>query len=135
MAIPIDNPPAALALDSLHDNLEWFRANVCSIMIHDPRGHRVRFLDTDFLHLNKIVDKYGREHKNAKLALEEIERQRIVFKAGRFDPRRATELPWAVAIARTPWCILENWQPLGRGYPGEAYIANFGTEQDTIFRV
>jgi hypothetical protein len=131
----INPPPPLLTLDSMSGNLEWFRNNICSALIHDPRGHRVRFLETDFIHLNKVEDKYGNEPKNASLALREIERNRIMFKAGRFDPQRARELPWALSIARTPWKIVENWQVLGRGYPGEAYLANFGDVEKNVYRV
>lgn len=135
MAAPVLVPAALLPLDSLKSNLEWFRSNLCSAHIRDPRGCRVRFLGTDFIHLNKLVDKYGKEPRNARLALEEIERGRITFKPGRFNPKRAVELAWAVDIATQPWRIVPNWQALGRGYPGEAYIANFGTAEKPAFRV
>jgi len=117
----------------MREALRWYRLNLCEVELRDPRGFRVRFLPTNFIHLIKLTDKYGREPKNAKVAIEEIERGRIKFTAGRFDQQRAPELTWIRSICTDPWRIVPNWQALGRG--DEAYIRNFGTEEQPIFRV
>jgi hypothetical protein len=124
-----------IPLTTLLDLLTWYKRNLCGTEIYDPRGHRVRFLETDFIHLIKLVNKYGEEPRNTRLAIEEIERERIKFVAGRFDPRRAQELCIARDIATQPTRIVPNWQPLGRANPGEAYIKNLGTEEQPIYRV
>lgn len=93
----------------------------------------MRFLETNFIHLIKLRNKFGEEPKNARLALEEIERGRIKLAAGRFDPQRTSELSWIRHITCDPWKIVPNWQALGRG--DEAFIRNFGTEQTPIYRV
>jgi hypothetical protein len=38
--------------------------------IVDPRGCQVSFLDTDFVHLIKLVDKFGKEPKNRRMTIE-----------------------------------------------------------------
>ena len=124
---------ALLPLDDTRELLRWYRLNLCEIEIRDPRGHRVRFLPENFVHLIKLRNKYDQEPKNAGLALQEIERGRIKFVAGRFDPQRASELSWIANLVVAPWRIVENWQTLGRG--DEAYIRNFGTDESPVFRV
>jgi hypothetical protein len=111
----------------------WYRRNLCDAEIRDPRGYRVRFLPENFVHLIKLMTKYGKEPRNASITLEEIERGRIRLVAGRFDPQRASELSWIRAIAADPWRIVPNWQVLGRG--DEAYIRNFGTESAPVYRI
>lgn len=81
------------------DLLTWFRRNMCDVELRDNRNYRVRFLDTDFIHLIKLVNKFGKEPKNALHAIEDIKRGRIQFHAGRFDPQRAAELSWAKSLA------------------------------------
>lgn len=125
--------PALLPLNDMRELLRWYRLNLCEAVIRDPRGYRVRFLPANFVHLIKLTTKYGREPKNAQIALDEIERGRIQLVSGRFDPQRAPELSWIRLIASDPWRIVPNWQALGRG--DEAYIRNFGTEEHPIYRV
>lgn len=123
----------ALQLTSLKELLNWYQLNLCNAVLIDPRGYRVRFLRENFIHLIQLKTKFGKEPKNARNTLHEIERGRIMFKAGRFDPERAMELPNAVEIAQRPDMICTNWQVLGRG--DEAYLRNFGTEECPRYRV
>jgi hypothetical protein len=125
--------PALLPLNDMRELLRWYRVNLCEAEVRDPRGYRVRFLPENFVHLIKLTTKYGKEPKNAGAALEEIERGRIKLVAGRFDAQRAAELSWIHPIAATPWRIVPNWQALGRG--DEAYIRNFGSEDEPVYRV
>ena len=125
--------PALLALHDLKELLDWYRLNLCEIELRDPRGHRVRFLPENFIHLIKLTNKYGKEPKNARMALEEIERGRMKLTAGHFDQQRAPELSWIRLIATDPWRIVPNWVKLGRG--DEAYIRNFGTNEAPLYRV
>lgn len=125
--------PALLPLSDLRELLRWYRTNLCEAVIRDSRGYRVRFLAANFVHLIKLTNKYGQEPKNAQTALDEIERGRIKLTAGRFDPQRTRELSWIKFIAADPWRIVANWQVLGRG--DEAYIRNFGSEENPIYRV
>jgi len=125
--------PALLRLNDMRELLRWYRLNLCEAEIRDPRGCRVRFLPENFIHLIKLTTKYGKEPKNAGVALEEIERGRIMLVAGRFDAQRAAELSWIQPIAAAPWRIVPNWQALGRG--DEAYIRNFGGEDAPVYRV
>jgi hypothetical protein len=125
--------PALLLMNNMQELLRWYRLNLCEAVIYDPRGCRVRFLPANFIHLIKLTNKYGEEPKNARLALEEIERGRIKLVPGRFDPQRTLEMSWIRSIASDPWKIVPNWQALGRG--DEAYIRNFGTERQPIYRV
>ena len=125
--------PAVLPLVDMRDLLSWYRLNLCNADLRDPRGYRVRFLPENFVHLVKLTTKYGKEPKNAHIAIEEIERGRIKFVAGRFDPQRAPELSWIPSIATDPWRIVPNWAALGRG--DEAYVRNFGTDESPMYRV
>jgi hypothetical protein len=125
--------PALLPLNDMRELLRWYRLNLCEAEIRDPRGCRVRFLPENFIHLVKLTTKYGKEPRNASVAIEEIERGRIKLVAGRFDAQRAAELSWIHPIAAAPWRIVLNWQALGRG--DEAYIRNFGTEDVPVYRV
>ncbi len=132
--IPISQVrPALLPLNDLRELLHWYRLNLCEVEIHDPRGHRVRFLPENFVHLIKLTTRYGKEPRNASIALDEIERGRIRLVAGRFDSQRASELSWIRSIAADPWRIVLNWQALGRG--DEAYVRNFGTANAPVYRV
>lgn len=132
--IPVDRiNPAPLPLNDMRELLRWYRLNLCDAVLHDPRGYRVRFLPANFMHLIQLTTKYGEEPKNARRALEEIERGRIKLVAGRFDPQRTAELSWIRLIASDPWRIVPNWQALGRG--DEAYIRNFGSEECPVYRV
>jgi len=132
--IPVQHiQPALLPLDDMRALLHWYRLNLCEAEFRDPRGYRVRFLPENFIHLIKLTNKYNDEPKNPRLALEEIERGRIKFVAGRFDPQRTSELSWIRLIATDPQYIVTNWQGLGRG--DEAFIRNFGTDAQPIYRV
>jgi hypothetical protein len=127
--------PALLRLTTILDLFNWYQKNLCQRELYDPRGCRVVFSHTDFVHLIKMVNKFGKEPKNRRITLEQIQQGRIQFVRGRFDAQRAQELAWAAAIVESPTLIVTNWQPLGRANPGEAYIRNFGTESQPIFRV
>jgi hypothetical protein len=116
--------PAPLPLNDARDLLRWYRVNLCEAVIEDPRGYRVRFLPANFIHLIKLTNKHGQEPKNARLALEEIEKGRIRLVAGRFDPQRTAELTWIRLVASDPLMIVPNWQALGRGTkPTSAILA------------
>ena len=81
--IPIQQiRPALLPLDDIRDLLRWYRLNLCEIELRDPRGFRVRFLPENFVHLIKLTNKFGVEPKNARMAIQEIERGRIKFARG-----------------------------------------------------
>jgi hypothetical protein len=127
--------PAVLPLTTLLGLFDWYRQNLCGREIVDPRGHRVSFLDTDFVHLIKLTDKYGKEPKNRRMTIEQIQSGRITLNPGRIQIRRAQELSWARPIIEAPTMIVPNWQAMGRAIPGDAYIKNFGTEAQPIYRV
>jgi hypothetical protein len=112
---------------------EWYRINVCETEVTETRGHRIKFLPENFVHLIKLKNKYGKEPKNARKTLEEIRRGRIQLKTGQFDAQRASELSWACLIAREPDRICVNWK--ADGHSGEAYIKNFGTAGCPKYRV
>jgi len=122
-----------LELTCLKDLLGWYELNLCNTVLVDPRGFRVRFLRENFVHLIQLKTKYGEEPKNPRMALEGIERGRIVLKSGRFDRKRAMELPRATELVQRPDMICTNWQALGCG--DEAYVKNFGTERYPQFSV
>jgi hypothetical protein len=126
-------PPHLLPINSIRELLEWYEQNLCGTRLHDPRGYRVRFLPETLVHLIQLKTKYGGEPKNKRLALDQIRSGRIQFVAGRFDPQRTQELSWSGEIARNPDVICQNWQALGTG--GEAYVKNFGTNEEPQFRV
>jgi hypothetical protein len=125
--------PRLLPLDSIQDVLQWYEVNVCNKDLRDPRGFRVRFKVEHFVHLIKLTTKYGEEPKNRTSAIVEIKSGKIKFVAGRFNPQRASEIPWAVELVTNPFCICRNWQALGSG--DENYIKNFGTEHYPQWRV
>ena len=127
--------PAILPITTLLDLFNWYRLNLCGKEIVDPRGCRVSFLDTDFVHLIKLTDKYGKEPKNRRMTGEQIQSGRITLNPSRLQIRRAQELSWARSIIEIPTMIVPNWQAMGRAIPGDAYIKNFGTEGQPIYRV
>jgi hypothetical protein len=108
------SPPALLPLTTLLNLFTWYRQNLCGQPFSDPRGFRVCFEETDFVHLIKLKDKYGKEPRNA---------------------RRAQELSWARTIVESPTMIVPNWQVMGRANPGDAYIKSFINESGTHHRV
>ena len=112
-------------LTSMIDLFTWYKHNLCQPEIRDCRGYRIRFLDTDFVHLIQLVDKYGDEPKNKRMTIEQIQCGRVKLTAGRFDAGRTKELSLARAIVENPSFIVPNWQVMGRANPGEAYIRNF----------
>ncbi len=129
--------PALLPITSGRELLEWYRNNLCSRSLIDPRGYRVIFLDTDFVHLLvKLIDKYGNEPRNRRMTVDQIRSGRVNLTAGRFDIRRAQELSWASSIIQQPTMIVPNWQIMGKANPGDAYIKNFGIDGGRpIYRV
>jgi hypothetical protein len=130
-----EGTPAVLQITTLLDLFHRYRLNLCGREILDPRGCRVSFLDTDFVHLIKLTDKYGKEPKNRRMTIEQIQSGRITLNPSRIQIRRAQELSWARAIIESPTMIVSNWQAMGRAIPGDAYIKNFGTELQPIHRV
>lgn len=112
---------------------EWYRLNLCETELTEIRGNRVKFLPENFVHLIKLKNKFGKEPRNARLALDDIMRGRITLKAGQFDTQRASELCLARMIAQEPDRICVNWK--ADGHSGEAYIKNFGTLIKPRYRV
>jgi hypothetical protein len=128
--------PALLPVVSGLQLLEWYCTNLCRKELIDPRGQRVGFLDTDFIHLIKVTDRYGDEPRNRRMAVEQLRSGRLNLLPGRFDVRRAQELSWAASIIESPTMIVPNWQIMGSANPGDAYIKNFGIEGGrAIYRV
>ncbi len=113
-----------LRLGTLQEALQWYETNLCNVQLSDPRGYRVRFNLDDFIHLVQLKNKYGKEPKNRRIAIQEIKRGNMKFETGRFDEQRTLELPWARDIATRPDLICQNWQVLGSGK--ELYIRDFG---------
>jgi hypothetical protein len=130
-----EGTPAVLPVTTLLDLFNWYRLNLCRKAIVDPRGCRVTFLDTDFVHLVKLTDKFGKEPKNRRMTVEQIQSGRIMLNPSRIQIRRAQELSWASSIIESPNLIVPNWQAMGRAIPGDAYIKNFGTVTQPIYRV
>ncbi len=118
--------PALLPVITGQLLIEWYSANLCAQTLVDPRGHRVTFLDTDLVHLIKLVNKYGEEPRNRRMTIEQMQSGRMSLLSGRFDIRRTQELSWARSIIESPTLIVPNWQIMGRANPGDAYIKNFG---------
>lgn len=120
--------PPRLSLTTMQSLLEWYRVNLCRAHFVDPRGFRVRFILSDFVHFIKLTNKYGEEPRNRRKAIEEIRRGRIEFAAGRFDPQRASELTWIPQLVTEPDFICRNWQILGEG--DECYVGNFAAARE-----
>ena len=99
------------------------RTSDCSF--RDPRGYAISFQDTDFVHLIKLKDKFGKEPRNARMTIDQIQSGRITLVPGRLEVRRAQELSWAQTIIESPTMIVPNWQIMGRANPGDAYIKTF----------
>lgn len=116
--------PRLLKVGTLQELLKWYETNLCGAQLIDPRGYRVRFNLDDFIHLIQLKNKYGKEPKNRRLAIEEIKRGGMKCETRRFDQQRAMELAWARQISTQPDCICSNWQVLGSG--NEMYIKDFG---------
>jgi hypothetical protein len=114
-----EGTPAVLPITTLLGLFNWYRLNLCGREIVDPRGCRVTFLDTDFVHLIKLTDKYGKEPKNRRMTIEQIQSGRIALNPSRIQIRRAQELSWARPIIENPTMIVPNWQAMGRAIPGE----------------
>ncbi|HTJ30432.1 MAG TPA: hypothetical protein VL346_08025 [Acidobacteriaceae bacterium] len=127
--------PDRLQITTLAELFDWYSLNLCKKQFVDPRGMRVRFLETDFVHLIKLTNKYGIEPRNRQLTIDQIRSGRITLVPGKLDIRRATELSWAQSIVETPDRIVPNWQVMGRANPGDAYIKNFGTEDKPTYRI
>lgn len=88
LVVPIT--PALLPLTSLRELFDWYKLNLCDRAFTDPRGYRVSFEDTDFVHLIKLTNKYGKEPRNARMTIEQIQSERIVLHPGRLDIRRVS---------------------------------------------
>lgn len=122
-----------LTLDSIQEVFEWYEQNLCNVELRDPRGYRVKFQCEHFVHLIKLTNKYGEEPRNRPKVIQEIRCGKLQFTEGRFNPQRASEIPWAVELATDPDYICPNWQALGTG--NETYVRNFGTEEMPQWRV
>jgi hypothetical protein len=129
-----EGAPDYLPLTSLQDLLRWYRLNLVSTEIRDPRGYRVLFPEPEFVHLIKLVTKDGKEPRNRQLTIEQVDSGRLQLVAGRISLRRSRELSWARLIVGDPWTILPNWQVMGKANPGEIYVRNFGTESKPVMR-
>jgi hypothetical protein len=127
--------PELLPIESLVQLLDWYRTNLCHRPIVDPRGQKVSFQETDFIHLVKLTTKYGCEPKNRRMAVEQIVARRITFNPSQICISRAKELSWARSLAEEPDMIVPNWQVMGLANPGDAYIKNFGTPENPTYRV
>lgn len=130
-----EGTPDLLPINSLLELFNWYRANLCGRELTDPRGCHVTFEETDFVHLIKLVDKYGKEPKNRRMAIEQIQSERLKLVPGRISLQRAQELSLAKSIIEVPDMIVPNWQIMGRANPGDAYIKNFGATEKNIIRV
>ena len=117
-------PPPQIALTTIQDLLEWFRVNLSTGNFTDPRNYRVRFNLYDFVHFIKLVNEYGEEPRNRKVAVENIRRGRIRMARWTYDDQRASELGWVSEVATNPDFICSNWNALGEG--DECYVKNFG---------
>lgn len=131
----LEDTPVLLPITTLSEMFDWYRLNLCGKQFLDPRGYRVTFLDTDFVHLIKLTDKFGKEPKNRRMTIEQIQSARITLVRGRIDIRRAQELTWARSIIESPSMIVPNWQVMGRAIPGDAFIKNFGSQANPTYRV
>jgi hypothetical protein len=103
-----EDTPAILPITTLLDLFNWYRINLCGKEIADPRGYRVTSLDTDFVHLIKLTDKYGKEPKNHRMTIEQIQSGRVTLNPSRIQIRRAQELSWARPIIEAPTMIVPN---------------------------
>lgn len=130
-----EGTPPLLRVTSLLELFSWYKHNLCKSVIIDPRGCRVTFLDTDFVHLIKLTDKYGKEPKNRRMTINQIQSGRIALLPDRISLQRAQELSWARSIIERPMKIVPNWQVMGRANPGDAYIKDFGLPGNPIYRV
>lgn len=130
-------PPIASMLDLFN----WYQRNLCQPELRDCRGHRVLFREQDFIHLIKLVDRYGQEPKNRTMAVANIKSGQLkLFHGGRhspanFCPQRVKDLVIARSLVERPDMIVPNWQPIARGNPGDAYIRNFGSDSRPRYRV
>ncbi|HET9099494.1 MAG TPA: hypothetical protein VFN62_03810 [Acidobacteriaceae bacterium] len=128
-------------LDSMLNLFKWYERHFCRAEITDCRNFPVEFCEGDFVHLVKIVDRYGKEPKNRADTIRRIKAGEFkMFNGTRHSPanfsvQRAKDLACALAVIQDPWMIVPNWQPLGKANPGEAYIRNFGKDGRRRFRV
>lgn len=125
--------PPLIQLATIQELLEWYEINLCNARLVDPRGFRVRFELSSFVHLIQMETKFGEEPKNKRMTIDQIRSGRIRFVKGRFDEQRASELSWARELATSPDRIAPNWQAMGIG--DEAYVKNFGTQESPKYRV
>lgn len=93
--------PKLLPLDTIQEVLQWYETNVCNKDLRDPRGFRVRFKVEHFVHLIMLTNRYGKEPKNRRAAIEDIRSGKIQFVEGRYNAQRAGELSWAVELVTT----------------------------------
>lgn len=138
--LPEGAPPFP-PLDSMLNLFQWYERHFCRGGLFDCRKFPVTFCEVDFVHLVKIVDRYGKEPKNRADAIRRIKSGEFkMFKGTQHSPpnfsvQRAKDLALALPLIQDPWMIVPNWQPLGKANPGEAYIRNFGKDGRRRFRV
>jgi len=138
--LPTDAPPFP-PLDSMLNLFSWYIRYFCRQPVVDCRGYSVEFRGEDFVHLVKLLDKFGKEPRNRAETIRKIKAGefRMFNGSSRFPPNfsasRAKELGCALSLIKSPEMIVPNWQPLGKANPGEAYIKNFGKGERRRYRV
>lgn len=131
-----DGGPPFPPLDSMLNLFKWYERHFCRAEIIDCRNFPVSFCEEDFVHLVKIVDRYGKEPRNRADTIRRIKTGEFkMFNGTRHSPanfsvRRAKDLVCALSVIQDPQMIVPNWQPLGKANPGEAYIRNFGKMEE-----
>jgi hypothetical protein len=138
--LPKGSPPFP-PLDSMLSLFRWYSRYFCLVEIKDCRGFPVLFCEEDFVHLIKITDRYRKEPKHRADTIRRIKAGEFKMFYGtehspaNFSIQRAKDLACALSVIREPESIVQNWQPLGKANPGEAYIRNFGKDGRRRFRV
>ncbi len=139
--------PPKLHVAALKNIYEWYVKNLCADSIVDPRGNRVRFFPTTFIHLAEVKNKSGQEPVHRDAVLKKIKKGcfrsrggghvrtdwgQLLQNLGSALPR-TKELSWAKLIASEPTQIFLDRRGLETGT--ETYVRNFGTDADPLYRV
>jgi hypothetical protein len=137
---PTDAPPSP-PFDSMFNLFNWYVRYFCRQSIVDCRGYSVEFRENDFVHLVKIVDRFGKEPRNRAETIRKIKAGEFKMFNGssrlvpNFSASRAKDRACAPSLIKAPEMIVPNWQTLGKANPGEAYIRNFGRGDRRRYRV
>lgn len=99
--LPQGAPPFP-PLDSMLNLFKWYERHFCRAEIIDCRNFPVEFCEGDFVHLVKIVDRYGKEPKNRADTIRRIKAgelkcsmaQGIHQRISRFSVRRIWLVLW-----------------------------------------